>query len=85
MDNESEALTAVIFCYRSWHESLDSSCRFDPHNCIIRDGFSTADIGFDVTARCRRLLEFYREIGFADEADWVSKRLKKIEGADRAR
>ncbi|UCF90414.1 MAG: hypothetical protein JSW39_19240 [Desulfobacterales bacterium] len=42
-------------------------------------------IGFDVAARYRRLLHFYRRVGLKYEADWVSRRLKKIEGADRAR
>jgi archaemetzincin len=42
-------------------------------------------IGFDVTTRYRHLLQFYRKIGLTDEADWVSGRLKKIEGSNRAR
>ena len=37
-------------------------------------------IGFAVTTRYRHLFEFYRKIGFTREADWLSKRLKKIEG-----
>jgi len=43
------------------------------------------NIGFDVAARYRHLLQFYRKIGFSYEADWVSQRLKKIEGPDHAR
>ena len=41
-------------------------------------------IGFDVSARYRHLIQFYRKIGFTREADWVSRRLKKIEGSNRA-
>jgi archaemetzincin len=37
-------------------------------------------IGFDVAARYRRLLEFYRKVGFEYEEDWVAGRLTKIEG-----
>jgi archaemetzincin len=40
-------------------------------------------IGFDVTIRYRRLLEFYRKNGFGYEADWISRRMKKIEGPNR--
>ncbi len=42
-------------------------------------------IGFDVATRYRLLLQFYRRIGSKYEVDWVSKRLKKIEGSNRAR
>ena len=37
-------------------------------------------IGFDVSERYRRLLEFYRNTGFDFEADWVAGRLTKIAG-----
>ena len=40
-------------------------------------------IRFDVTTRYRHLLQFYSKIGFTFEADWVSRRLKKIEGSNR--
>lgn len=42
-------------------------------------------IGCDVSARYRRLLQFYRHNGFAADADWVSRRLKKIEGSKHTR
>jgi archaemetzincin len=42
-------------------------------------------IGFDVATRYRLLLQFYRKIGFTYEADWVSRRLKKIEASNHAR
>lgn len=38
-------------------------------------------IGFDVAARYGRLLEFYRKVGFDNEAEWVAGRLTKIEGS----
>jgi len=38
-------------------------------------------IGFDVSERYRRLLEFYRNAGFDFEADWVAGRLTKIAGS----
>jgi len=38
-------------------------------------------IGFDVISRYRRLVEFYRKVGFDHEAEWVDGRLEKIEGA----
>ncbi len=45
--------------------------------CLRKLQFS---IGFDVVDRYRRLLRFYREIGFEDEARWAAKRLKRISG-----
>jgi archaemetzincin len=42
-------------------------------------------VGFDVATRYRHLLQFYRRIGLKYEVDWVSGRLKKIEGSNRAR
>lgn len=36
-------------------------------------------IGFDVAARYRRLLEFYAQAGFFDEAAWIESRLQFIE------
>jgi archaemetzincin len=35
-------------------------------------------IGFDVVERYQRLLSFYREEGFEDEAQWLEKRLRFI-------
>jgi len=35
-------------------------------------------IGFDVVERYQRLLSFYREEGFEDEAQWLEKRLRYI-------
>jgi archaemetzincin len=42
-------------------------------------------IGFDVGARYRRLIEFYRNVGFEYEADWVAGRLTKIIGFTHGR
>jgi archaemetzincin len=39
-------------------------------------------IGFDVVERYRRLLQFYDEFGFTQEAGWVSGRLKTILGPE---
>ncbi len=36
-------------------------------------------IGFDVLDRYKALLHFYRQIGFEHEAEWVAKRLSRIE------
>jgi archaemetzincin len=41
-------------------------------------------IGFDVATRYHHLLRFYRRIGLKYEVDWMSRRLKKIEGSKRA-
>jgi hypothetical protein len=35
-------------------------------------------IGFDVVDRYQKLLDFYKRVGFENEAGWVSKRLKWI-------
>ena len=35
-------------------------------------------IGFDVVERYRRLLNFHRQVGFEDEAQWLDKRLRFI-------
>jgi archaemetzincin len=42
-------------------------------------------IGFDVVARYRSLLHFYKKAGLDDEAQWVTNRLKWILGAEGAR
>ncbi|MHC4792488.1 MAG: archaemetzincin [Planctomycetota bacterium] len=42
-------------------------------------------IGFDVATRYRHLLQIYQRIGLKYEVDWVSRRLKKIAGSNRAR
>jgi archaemetzincin len=41
-----------------------------------------SSIGFDVAARYRRLKQFYRNVGFISEQDWVTGRLKKIEDSN---
>jgi archaemetzincin len=43
--------------------------------CLHKLQYST---GFDVAERYRRLYQLYRDVGFADEAEWVSRRLEKI-------
>ena len=47
--------------------------------CLRKLQFS---IGFDVVERYRRLLAFYNRVGFAQEAGWVSARLKAILGPE---
>jgi archaemetzincin len=41
--------------------------------------------GFDVVKRYRRLLDFHRQEGFEDEAQWLDKRLRFIAPHDRSR
>jgi archaemetzincin len=43
------------------------------------------NIGFDIVERYRRLLRFYTESGFDDEARWVERRIRFIECMPRAR
>ncbi len=43
--------------------------------CLRKLQFS---IGFDVVDRYQKLLDFYKRVGFENEAGWVSKRLKWI-------
>lgn len=43
--------------------------------CLRKLQFS---IGFDVIDRYRRLLDFYREVGFEREETWVETRLKRV-------
>ena len=50
--------------------------------CLRKLHFS---IGFDVAGRYRKLLRFYRRIGFEDEARWAGKRLKRISGDGKAK
>jgi archaemetzincin len=47
--------------------------------CLRKLHFS---IGFDVVERYHRLLGFYDKFGFAQEAGWVSGRLKTISGPE---
>jgi archaemetzincin len=37
-----------------------------------------SSIGFDVTLRYERMLNFYRRAGFSPEAQWIASRLRKI-------
>jgi archaemetzincin len=46
--------------------------------CLRKLQFS---IRFDVVARYHRLKQFYSNVGFVYEQDWVTRRLKKIEGS----
>ena len=41
-----------------------------------------SSIRFDVAVRYHRLKQFYRNDGFISEQDWVTRRLKKIEGSN---
>lgn len=41
-----------------------------------------SSIGFDVAARYNRLQQFYSNVGFIFEQDWVTRRLKKIEDSN---
>jgi archaemetzincin len=40
-----------------------------------------SSIRFDLAARYHSLEQFYSKVGFVFEQDWVSRRLKKIEGS----
>ena len=40
-----------------------------------------SSIRFDLAARYHRLKQFYRNVGFISEQDWVTRRLKKIESS----
>jgi archaemetzincin len=46
--------------------------------CLRKLQFS---IRFDVAARYHHLKQFYRNVGFAYEQDWATRRLQKIEGS----
>jgi archaemetzincin len=41
-----------------------------------------SSIQFDLAVRYHRLKQFYRNIGFISEQDWVTRRLKKIEDSN---
>jgi archaemetzincin len=41
-----------------------------------------SSIGFDVATRYHRLQQFYSNVGFIFEQDWVTGRLKKIEDSN---
>jgi archaemetzincin len=49
--------------------------------CLRKLQFS---IGFDVVARYRQLLDFYRKVAFEPEAQWVATRLRRIAGHEGA-
>ncbi len=40
-------------------------------------------LGFDVSDRYERLLRFYRQVGFTEEARWAEGRLKKVSGGEQ--
>jgi archaemetzincin len=44
-----------------------------------------SSIGFDIVDRYRKLLYFYRKVGFDHEARWVSNRCKRIVGDEKGR
>jgi archaemetzincin len=37
-----------------------------------------SSVGFDIVKRYESLHEFYKEVGFDEEATWVARRLKEI-------
>jgi archaemetzincin len=56
-------------------EESDSRPLFLCPACLRKLQYS---VGFDVVERYRRLLSFYNDVGFTQEAEWLSDRLKTI-------
>lgn len=49
------------------------------HLCPVDLRKLQASVGFDVVERYRRLREFWQALGFADEAEWLTRRLEKLQ------
>jgi archaemetzincin len=72
-------------CVFNGSNHLDESDARPLHECPVDLRKLHHSIGFDVPRRYARLLRFYREAGFEDEAAWTHRRLEGIVGPEEAR
>jgi archaemetzincin len=68
-------------CVMNGSNHLEESDARPMHLCPVCLRKLQFSIGFDVASRYRALAECYRKMGIADESEWTSRRLKKLEAA----
>ena len=80
-------LTHCVFfnCVVNGSNHLAESDRRPLHVCPVCLRKLHHSTGFDVTTRYRGLYDFYRKVGFDDDARWVKERLEFILGPDAAK
>jgi len=66
-------------CLMNGSNHLDESDRRPMHLCPVDLRKLHYSIGFDITERYQKLLDFARAVHFDDEAQWLSRRLGRIE------
>ena len=69
-------------CVLNGSNHLDESDARPLHLCPVCLRKLQYSIGFDVPRRYGNLAAFYQRAGFADEAEWVVRRLKGISGGE---
>jgi archaemetzincin len=67
-------------CLMNGSNHLEESDRRPPHLCPVDLRKLHWTLGFDIAGRYRRLHDFWREAGVADEVHWIERRLAFIEG-----
>ena len=79
-------LTHCIYfdCVLNGSNHLAESDARPAHLCPVCLRKLQHSIGFDVVSRYGNLLHFYKKVGFDNEAQWVTKRLEHILGAEAA-
>ncbi len=71
-------------CVFNGSNHLDESDARPLHECPVDLRKLYYSIGFDVPRRYANLYQFYRKVGFDDEAAWTHRRLERIVGAEEA-
>lgn len=66
-------------CVMNGSNHLEESDQRPMHLCPVCLRKLQFCIGFDVINRYSGLLEFYKTVGFRPEAEWIERRLRKIE------
>lgn len=70
-------------CVMNGSNHLDESDARPLHICPVCLRKLHFSLGFDVQDRYERLLGFYRQVGFHEEARWVAGRLERISGGGK--
>ena len=66
-------------CLMNGSNHLDESDHRPLHLCPVCLHKLHFSVGFDVVKRYEGLAQFYRQVGFEDEAGWISRRLQRIQ------
>jgi archaemetzincin len=69
----------AFHCLMNGSNDLAESDARPLHLCPVDLRKLQHSVGFDPIARYRRLLDFSRNAGFDDEAEWLQRRLRHLE------